>query len=165
MAYPCLSAPLQKISRKQGSPGRGTRMGSKRRFCPPSARRCVCPSYDSTRTPGCPGSYTLVVKSLKNVITSSLGMGEWKVILVGFLYFSFLFYLSIYFWLHWVLVVWWGLLTTMILFLGRMGSKQTGSVVVVPRLSFSTACEICLDQGSSPCPPHWQVDSHPPHHH
>lgn len=81
----------------------------------------ACPSCDLTRTPGCPGSDTLVVKSLKNAITSSLGMGEWQVILVGFLYFSFLFYLSIYFWLHWVLVVWRGLLTAMTSLLGEDG--------------------------------------------
>lgn len=73
----------------------------------------TCPSCDSSRTPGCPGSDTLVVKSLKNAITSSLGMGERQVALVGFLYFSFLFYLSVYLWLHWALVVWRGLLTAM----------------------------------------------------
>ena len=33
------------------------------------------------------------------------------------------------------------------------------SVVVAHRLSCSVACGIFLDQGSNPCPLHWQVDS------
>ena len=39
LGYPRLYAPPQKISRKRGSPGRGTCLGSKRRCCPPSPRR------------------------------------------------------------------------------------------------------------------------------
>ncbi|KAJ8797170.1 hypothetical protein J1605_017398 [Eschrichtius robustus] len=35
----------------------------------------------------------------------------------------------------------------------------TGSVVVVHRLSCSSACGIFPDQSSSQCPLHWQVDS------
>ena len=31
-------------------------------------------------------------------------------------------------------------------------------------LSCSTTCEIFLDQGSNPCPLHWQADSQPLHH-
>ena len=34
-----------------------------------------------------------------------------------------------------------------------------GSVVVAHRLSCSVACGIFPDQGSNPCPLHWQVDS------
>ena len=34
-----------------------------------------------------------------------------------------------------------------------------GSVVVVHRLSCSTACGISLEHGSNPCPQHWQADS------
>ena len=34
-------------------------------------------------------------------------------------------------------------------------------VIVVHRLSCPVACGIFLDQGSSPCPLHWQVDSKP----
>ena len=33
------------------------------------------------------------------------------------------------------------------------------SVVVAHGLSCSAACGIFLDQGSNPCPLHWQVDS------
>ena len=37
--------------------------------------------------------------------------------------------------------------------------QSTGSVVVAHGLSCSAACGIFLDQGSNPCPLHWQVDS------
>ena len=37
--------------------------------------------------------------------------------------------------------------------------QSTVSVVVAHWLSCSTACGIFLDQGSNPCPLHWQVDS------
>ena len=36
---------------------------------------------------------------------------------------------------------------------------NAGSVVVVHGPSCSIACEILPDQGSNPCPLHWQVDS------
>ena len=41
---------------------------------------------------------------------------------------------------------------------------HTGSVVVTHELSRSTACGIVPDQGSNPCPWHWQVDSQPLDH-
>ena len=41
---------------------------------------------------------------------------------------------------------------------------HAGSVVVVHGLSCSAACGIFLDQGSNPCPLHWQADSQPLHH-
>ena len=41
---------------------------------------------------------------------------------------------------------------------------STGSVVVASWLSCSEACRIFLDQGSNPCPLHWQVNSYPLHH-
>ena len=37
--------------------------------------------------------------------------------------------------------------------------QSAGSVVVAHGLSCSIACGIFLDQGSNPCPLHWQVDS------
>ena len=37
--------------------------------------------------------------------------------------------------------------------------RSAGSVVVAHGLSCSAACEIFLDQGSNPCPLHWQADS------
>ena len=36
-----------------------------------------------------------------------------------------------------------------------------GSEVAAHRLSCSEACGIFPDQGSDPCPLHWQVDSYP----
>ena len=39
------------------------------------------------------------------------------------------------------------------------GSRHTGSVVVAHGLTCSVTCGIFLDQGSNPCPLHWQADS------
>ena len=39
------------------------------------------------------------------------------------------------------------------------GSRRAGSVVVAHGPSCSAACEIFPDQGSNPCPLHWQADS------
>ena len=44
------------------------------------------------------------------------------------------------------------------------GSRRTGSVVVAHRLSRPMACGIFPDQGSNPCPLHWQVDALSPDH-
>ena len=48
--------------------------------------------------------------------------------------------------------------------LQNTGSRHTGSVVVVQGFSCSMACGIFLDQGSNPCPLHWQMDSNPLYH-
>ena len=45
------------------------------------------------------------------------------------------------------------------LLLQSTGSRRTGSVVVAHGLSRSVACGIFPDQGSNPCPLHWQADS------
>ena len=45
---------------------------------------------------------------------------------------------------------------------GLQGAQA--SVVVAHRLGHSTARKIFLDQGSSPCPLHWQVHSYPLYH-
>ena len=42
---------------------------------------------------------------------------------------------------------------------GSRASQSAGSVVVVHGLSCSVACGIFPDQGSKPCPLHWQADS------
>ena len=42
--------------------------------------------------------------------------------------------------------------------------QLVGLEVVVHRLCCSSACGIFLDQGSNPCPPHWQADSSPLYH-
>ena len=44
------------------------------------------------------------------------------------------------------------------------GSRRAGSATVAHGPSCSAACGILPDQGSNPCPPHWQADSQPPRH-
>ena len=51
-----------------------------------------------------------------------------------------------------------------LLLLRSTGSRCVGSVVVAHRLSCSAACGIFPDQGSKPCPLHWQADSQPLRH-
>ena len=46
-----------------------------------------------------------------------------------------------------------------LLSLRSTGSRHAGSVVVAHWLSRSAACGIFPDQGSNPCPLHWQADS------
>ena len=98
----------------------------------------------------------------------------------SFIYLSiYLFiYLFIYFWLCWVFVSVRGLslvaasgghsssrcagLSLSRSLLSRStGSRRAGSVVVAHGPSRSAACGIFPDQGSNPCPLHWQADSQP----
>ena len=44
------------------------------------------------------------------------------------------------------------------------GSRRSGSVVVAHGPTCSAACGIFPDQGSNPCPLHWQADSQPLRH-
>ena len=44
------------------------------------------------------------------------------------------------------------------------GIWSTGSIVVVHRFSCSATCGLLPDQGSNPCPLHWQANSYPMHH-
>ena len=46
-----------------------------------------------------------------------------------------------------------------LLLLQSMGFRHADSVVVAHGLCCSAACGIFLDQGSDPCPLHWQADS------
>ena len=95
-----------------------------------------------------------------------------------FLYF---YYLFIYVWLCWVFVSvrglslvvasgghsslpYAGLSLSQPLLLWSTGSRRAGLVVVAHRPSCSVACGIFPDQGSNPCPLHWQADSQPLHH-
>ena len=94
-----------------------------------------------------------------------------------FFFFKFV-YLFIYFWLCWVFVSVHGLSLVAAsgghpssrcagLSLSRppllrsTGSRRAGSVVVAHGPSCSAACGILPDQGSNPCPLHWQADSQP----
>ena len=101
--------------------------------------------------------------------------------LLGF-FFKFIYYLFIiYFWLCWVVVSVRGLslvaasgghcssqcpglLLSRPLLLQSTGSRRAGSVVVAHGPSCSMACGIFPDQGSNPCPLHWQADSQPLRH-
>ena len=50
------------------------------------------------------------------------------------------------------------------LLLWSTGSRRAGSAIVAHRPSCSAACGIFPDQGSNPCPLHWQADSQPLRH-
>ena len=89
--------------------------------------------------------------------------------------------LFIYLWLCWVFVSvqglslvaasgghsssrWAGLSLSHPLLLWSTVSRRAGSVIVAHRPSCSAACGIFPDQGSNPCPLHWQADSQPLRH-
>ena len=57
-----------------------------------------------------------------------------------------------------------GLSLSQPLLLRGTGSRCAGSVVVAHGPSRSVACGIFPDQGSNPCPLHWQADSQPLRH-
>ena len=93
----------------------------------------------------------------------------------------YLFLLFIYFWLCWVFVSVQGLSPVAAsaghsssrcaglslsrpLLLRSTGSRRTGSVIVAHGPNCSAECGILPDQGSNPCPLHWQADSQPLHH-
>ena len=50
------------------------------------------------------------------------------------------------------------------LLLRSTGSRRAGSAIVAHGPSRSVACGILPDQGSNPCPLHWQADSQPLRH-
>ena len=50
------------------------------------------------------------------------------------------------------------------LLLRSTGSRRAGSAIVAHGSSRSAACGILPDQGSNPCPLHWQADSQPLRH-
>ena len=92
------------------------------------------------------------------------------------------FYLFIYLWLCWVFVFsvrglslvvasrghsssrCAGLSLSQPRLLWSTGSRLAGSVIVAHGPSCSAACGIFPDQGSNPCPLHWQADSQPLRH-
>ena len=103
-----------------------------------------------------------------------------SLLLFYFLFFNFI-YLFIYLWLCWVFVSVRGLslvaasgghsssrCTGLSLswphLLRSTGSRCTGSAIVAHGPSCSAACGIFPDQGSNPCPLHWQADSQPLRH-
>ena len=93
----------------------------------------------------------------------------------SFFFFLIIIYLFIYFWLCWVFVSVRGLSLVAAsgghsssrcagLSLRSTGSRLAGSVIVAHGPSCSAACGIFPDQGSNPCPLHWQADSQPLHY-
>ena len=97
------------------------------------------------------------------------------------IFFFFLNYLFIYFWLCWVFVSVRGLSPVVAsgghsssrcaglslsrpLLLQSTGSRRAGSVIMAHGPSCYAACGIFPDQGSNPCPLHWQADSQPLRH-
>ena len=95
-----------------------------------------------------------------------------------FILFYFIFiYLFIYLWLCWVFISVWGLslvaasgghssswCTGLSLSWPLLLRRRAGSVIVAHGPSCSAACGIFPDQGSNPCPLHWQADSQPLRH-
>ena len=98
-----------------------------------------------------------------------------------FFFFNKFIYLFVHFWLCWVFVSVRGLSLVAAsgghsssqcaglsrswpLLLRSTGSRRAGSVVVAHWSSCSAACGIFPDQGSNPCPLHWQADSQPLRH-
>ena len=81
-----------------------------------------------------------------------------------------------YFWLHWSLLrcgsfSLWGLLLLQSTGFrpegfGSCSSRalECGLSSVAHGFSYSAVCRIFLDQGSNPCPLHWQAESYPLHH-
>ena len=110
----------------------------------------------------------------------SLRLSEVVDVVVYHIFFLII-YLFIYFWLCWVFVSVRGLslvaasgghsssrcaglsLSRPLLLRGT-GSRRAGSVIVAHGRSCSAACGIFPDQGSNPCPLHWQADSQPLRH-
>ena len=100
---------------------------------------------------------------------------------VVFFFFLMKTYLFIYFWLCWVFISVRGLSLVVAsgghsslrcaglslsqpLLLRSTGSRHAGSVIVAHGPSCSAARGIFPDQGSNPCPLHWQAESQPLRH-
>ena len=101
--------------------------------------------------------------------------------MVLFFFFFLIFYLFIYLWLYWVFVSVRGLSPVAAsgghsssqgaglslsrpLSLRSTGSRRAGSVIVAHGPNRSAARGILPDQGSNPCPLHWQADPQPLRH-
>ena len=100
---------------------------------------------------------------------------------IGCFFLSFFLSFFIYLWLCWVFVFVRGLSLAVAseghsssqcaglppsrpLPLQNTGSRRAGSAIVAHGPSRSAACGIFPDQGSNPCPLHWQADSQPLRH-
>ena len=125
-----------------------------------------------------PGAHGLVKSA---VPFSSSDKWEFRFLFFFSFFLNLPFFFFIYFWLCWVFVSVWGLslvaasgghsssrcaslLLSQPLLLRSTGSRRAGSVAVAHGLSCSAACGTFPDQGSNPCPLHWQADSQPLRH-
>ena len=107
--------------------------------------------------------------------------GSVSMVIYIYIFFFKLFIIFIHFWLCWVFVSvrglplvaasgdhsssqCAGLSLSRPLLLRSTGSRRAGSAAVVHGPSRSAACGIFPDQGSNPCPLHWQADSQPLRH-
>ena len=130
------------------------------------------------------GTWTLLPRSVRDKKKGRLKFKGWgKIDSISFFFFlrnSFI-YLFIYLWLCWVFVSVQGLSPVVArgghsssqcsglsllrpLLLRSTGSRRADSVIVAHGLNCSAACGIFPDQGSNPCPLHWQADSQPLRH-
>ena len=108
-------------------------------------------------------------------------MNKYSFLCMYFLFFFLILGLFIYLWLCWVFVSVRGLSLVAAsgghsssrcaglslsrpLLLRSTGSRRAGSVIVAHGPSCSAACGIFPNQGSNPCPLHWQADSQPLRH-
>ena len=117
-------------------------------------------------------------------LAESLGIG-WDIkpsfIIIIIIFIIYLFLFIYLFWLCWVFISVRGLSLVAVsgghsslrctdlslpwpLLLRSTGSRRAGSVVVAHGPSCSVVCGIFPDQGSNPCPLHWQADSQPLRH-
>ena len=109
---------------------------------------------------------------LREVSLSSVASTVFLVDPTSFFFLINLFIYLIYFWLRWVFIAVRGLslvvasgglhglliaVASLVAEYGLLGAWA--SVVVAQGLSCSAACGIFPDQGSNPCPLHWQADS------
>ena len=134
-----------------------------------SARGCICQAREHFF------KFFILATLAPILTTTSAWLG------IFFFFLSFNYYLFIYFWLCWVFVSVRGLSLVVAsgghsslrcagfslswpLLLRSTGSRRAGSVVVAHGPSCSVACGIFPDQGSNPCPLHWQADSQPLRH-
>ena len=109
------------------------------------------------------------------------GMASSLTLFFKYTFFFFFNLFIIYFWLCWVFVSVRGLSLVAAngghsssrcaglslsrpLLLRSTGSRRAGSAIVAHGPSRSAACGILPDQGSNPCPLHWQADSQPLRH-
>ena len=101
-----------------------------------------------------------------------------ELLVLFFFFLNVMIHLFIYLWLCWVLVSvrglslvtasgghsssrCMGLSLSRSLLLRSTSSRRAGSVIVAHGPTCSVACGIFPDQGSNPCPLHWQADSQP----